>query len=405
LKFMEAQREQFSSEVEETNYVGGSIEPVVGTERDLFSVTPETAKLLTNADMYDDGDGMRLRLITDFLNPKKINPLEIKRHLLTEAQFEEARMYLQDHALEILEDIGDILDDCSSCAGVPYLKFLSGTDEFMCDCYKPPYPTKLVSEGTCESNGMLPIYDRDACIEAANSLEYQIEWGPHGGYEDVVDGCSIRFDSHLFLNSQEGTCDPDVRVDHWTYTGCQCTDWMPCFCADPSPQATVVKSPWTNYVNNFDETFSAVAKVNNEDGAFCGMMSYHDNYYEDRRFRFKYCAPSDSASKGEEKTKYVVSDYDGVSAVECSNDSVITSIWSEHSDYYEDRKFSYKCHKFDGWQIDTNTCSWTDYVNNFDGTFQFECEDGKVMTGISSYHDNYHEDRKFKFKCCVWEPF
>jgi hypothetical protein len=94
---------------------------------------------------------------------------------------------------------------------------------------------KLVSEGTCEYNEMLPIYDRDACMEAANSLEYKIEWGPHGGYEDVVDGCSIRFGAHLFLNSQEGTCDPDVNVGQWTYTGCQCTEGMPCFCAEEKP--------------------------------------------------------------------------------------------------------------------------------------------------------------------------
>eukprot|EP00594_Rhizosolenia_setigera_P017194 CAMPEP_0178962512 /NCGR_PEP_ID=MMETSP0789-20121207/14409_1 /TAXON_ID=3005 /ORGANISM="Rhizosolenia setigera, Strain CCMP 1694" /LENGTH=345 /DNA_ID=CAMNT_0020646677 /DNA_START=60 /DNA_END=1097 /DNA_ORIENTATION=+ len=94
---------------------------------------------------------------------------------------------------------------------------------------------KQVSEGTCESNEMLSIYDRDACIEAANSLEYQIEWGPHGGYEDVVDGCSIRFGAHLFLNSQEGTCNTDVNVGLWTYTGCQCTEGMPCFCAEEKP--------------------------------------------------------------------------------------------------------------------------------------------------------------------------
>eukprot|EP00594_Rhizosolenia_setigera_P020307 CAMPEP_0178962294 /NCGR_PEP_ID=MMETSP0789-20121207/14273_1 /TAXON_ID=3005 /ORGANISM="Rhizosolenia setigera, Strain CCMP 1694" /LENGTH=193 /DNA_ID=CAMNT_0020646405 /DNA_START=202 /DNA_END=781 /DNA_ORIENTATION=+ len=45
LSLMKSVQEQFSVEVEETNFVGGSV-----------VITPEKAKLLTNADMYDDGD-------------------------------------------------------------------------------------------------------------------------------------------------------------------------------------------------------------------------------------------------------------------------------------------------------------------------------------------------------------
>jgi len=239
LKFMEAQREQFSSEVEETNYVGGSIEPVVGTERDLFSVTPETAKLLTNADMYDDGDGMRLRLITDFLNPKKINPLEIKRHLLTEAQFEEARMYLQDHALEILEDIGDILDYYQPCAGVPYLELQSGTDDFTCDCYEPLLENKFIaSDGSfhdsfgdsCSISGDLFVVGApgvDSWTGAAYLFDLngneikKLNPGDDGDKDDWF-GCSVSFDEKVVVGSRrryvdvfsrQGTHERTIRCD------------------------------------------------------------------------------------------------------------------------------------------------------------------------------------------------
>ena len=42
---------------------------------------------------------------------------------------------------------------------------------------------------------------------------------------------------------------------------------------------------------------------------------------------------------------------------------------------------------------------WTFYVNDFGGTMNFECQDGNVVTGIGGYHSNYHEDRRFKFRC------
>ena len=58
---------------------------------------------------------------------------------------------------------------------------------------------------------------------------------------------------------------------------------------------------------------------------------------------------------------------------------------------------------------------WTFYVNDFDGFMNFECQDGNVVTGIGGYHSNYHEDRRFKFRCtyliskrrkrCRWTPY
>ena len=87
-----------------------------------------------------------------------------------------------------------------------------------------------VTSGTCESNNFSPIYDDEKCSEAAKYFDYKFTWGPHGGFEDVVDGCSIRFDLFLFSNKQAGICDPAVKAKDLPHTECECTEWMPCLC-------------------------------------------------------------------------------------------------------------------------------------------------------------------------------
>jgi hypothetical protein len=89
-----------------------------------------------------------------------------------------------------------------------------------------------VTSGTCESHGHKTLTSRDDCSKAAAQLGRTVTWGPHGGYQDVVTGCSARFSTsstHLFFNNPD-VCDPGASVGHWTYTGCECTSWMPCLC-------------------------------------------------------------------------------------------------------------------------------------------------------------------------------
>lgn len=40
------------------------------------------------------------------------------------------------------------------------------------------------------------------------------------------------------------------------------------------------------------------------------------------------------------------------------------------------------------------------YVNEMDKPLVFQCPRGGIIDGIESYHDNYFEDRKFRFRCC-----
>lgn len=43
---------------------------------------------------------------------------------------------------------------------------------------------------------------------------------------------------------------------------------------------------------------------------------------------------------------------------------------------------------------------FVEYANNFDQPVAFQCPNGGVMDGVSSYHDNGAEDRRFRFYCC-----
>ena len=53
-----------------------------------------------------------------------------------------------------------------------------------------------------------------------------------------------------------------------------------------------------------------------------------------------------------------------------------------------------------GYSVLPQSCSWTDYVNDWDNTYNYSCPDGKVLVGVGSKHDNRKEDRRFRFQCC-----
>ncbi|XP_016403276.1 hemagglutinin/amebocyte aggregation factor-like [Sinocyclocheilus rhinocerous] len=45
-------------------------------------------------------------------------------------------------------------------------------------------------------------------------------------------------------------------------------------------------------------------------------------------------------------------------------------------------------------------CFLSPNVNDFDQKFTFECPPHHIITGMSSYHNNKHEDRWWQFYCC-----
>ncbi|XP_060556340.1 uncharacterized protein LOC132717005 [Ruditapes philippinarum] len=98
----------------------------------------------------------------------------------------------------------------------------------------------------------------------------------------------------------------------------------------------------------------------------------------------------------------VVNNFDGHLQFECPHENqFISHITSVHDNHREDRVFDMSCADF---PIDVDglltSCTWTEYVNDWDGLLAFECNDNMYINGLQSDHDNHSEDRRWKVKCC-----
>lgn len=81
----------------------------------------------------------------------------------------------------------------------------------------------------------------------------------------------------------------------------------------------------------------------------------------------------------------------------------ISHIYSEHDNKKEDRRWDLDCSSLPGMSSSARsreTCHWTGYVNNWDDPFNYNCPNNGYITGMSSYHDNKKEDRRWQFRCC-----
>ncbi|KAH9496546.1 hypothetical protein Btru_017232 [Bulinus truncatus] len=92
-----------------------------------------------------------------------------------------------------------------------------------------------------------------------------------------------------------------------------------------------------------------------------------------------------------------VNDFDQPFDFQCGYGKVLSFIYSYHEDKYEDRRWYFSCRNVGS----TRECYTTDYVNEFDKPVSFTCRDQHVITGIASYNDDYYKDRRFKFTCCA----
>ncbi|XP_071160609.1 hemagglutinin/amebocyte aggregation factor-like isoform X1 [Mytilus edulis] len=84
----------------------------------------------------------------------------------------------------------------------------------------------------------------------------------------------------------------------------------------------------------------------------------------------------------------------------CPAGCAVYEINSKHDNFFEDRVFEILCRPTGK---SSSGCQWTDYVNSFEQSFEFQCPNQSVMSGMESIHDNTAEDRRWKFYCCAFE--
>nr|KAI8729944.1 dermatopontin-like [Biomphalaria glabrata] len=91
-----------------------------------------------------------------------------------------------------------------------------------------------------------------------------------------------------------------------------------------------------------------------------------------------------------------INEYDEPMNFLCPNKQIMMYLSSDHDNGRGDRIWEMYCRSADL----VDNCQQSDYVNEFDQTFNYTCPGNRVLAGIHSYHENSKEDRRFKFTCC-----
>jgi len=150
-----------------------------------------------------------------------------------------------------------------------------------------------------------------------------------------------------------------------------------------------------SYTTLWDKPFTVIC---NDGYVIHHMTSVHSNWREDRQFTIT-CGREPKLPRFNEKDKWsgYVNDYNGVFTYQCPGKSIITGIKSVHSNWYEDRKFSFRCTTVPSY-VKFGRCLWTSYVNTYDHKMDFTPD--YYLKGVSSIHRNHYQDRIFKFYHC-----
>ena len=161
-----------------------------------------------------------------------------------------------------------------------------------------------------------------------------------------------------------------------------------------------------HYVNDYDGALD-----NGQSSRFVnGMSSSHENWYEDRLFKWRYCRQSDgSVPAFTTKIVLTTTGYDESWTRSCENEnnghSAIIGGTSTHDNTYEDRIWTFECGNLDTSLFSLTDCYWSGSLNSYDNTFSYDCANNGVVRAIHSKHDNYYEDRIWEFECCRISTF
>ncbi|XP_061171808.1 uncharacterized protein LOC133181295 [Saccostrea echinata] len=149
----------------------------------------------------------------------------------------------------------------------------------------------------------------------------------------------------------------------------------------------------SGWVNEFDQEFTFKCP---DHQSITQVKSYHSNYQEDRRFDFM-CTSYTNSSENCEWSEYV-NEFDKLLVYQCPNGGVIDGVSSYHINLFEDRRFRFYCCQKPGMCV--YNCKYTGWTNRYDRPATYSVPTGYVMRGWISIHDNYTEDRLFEYDIC-----
>lgn len=153
----------------------------------------------------------------------------------------------------------------------------------------------------------------------------------------------------------------------------------------------VTRHAWHGWINNWDGNMGW-----HTGGAtfVSGLHSTHNNGREDRLF--KPLVTTFGANQRSHHWHGWINNWDHRFDFSCPTDQAIIGFTSYHSNHKEDRRWKVLCSTFHGVKIRGD--GWPGWQTNWDATWSLSCGH-KPMVGISSYHDNGKEDRRWRIRC------
>ena len=91
--------------------------------------------------------------------------------------------------------------------------------------------------------------------------------------------------------------------------------------------------------------------------------------------------------------------WDGDQYCHCRPGQRISTFKSDHHNHYEDRRWFLQCSDIMPTDVAQRTSwrtQWTGYLSGWDGSFHWSGGDNCFMSGMQSYHNNHHEDRRYQ---------
>jgi len=161
----------------------------------------------------------------------------------------------------------------------------------------------------------------------------------------------------------------------------------------PGQVSVIGEHTLTEYLNYWDGLL-----VHRKIGyVITGLASVHSNWYQDRRFKIYY-ARLNIPCRSEPISEWI-NQYDRVADFKCPANSALNFIKSVHNNWYEDRRFMFGCCDLSNGGEYTIETYLTEYVNKNDRKMDKTCPNNEVLVGLYSKHNNWYNDRRYKFYC------
>merc|ERR1711959_263100 len=153
----------------------------------------------------------------------------------------------------------------------------------------------------------------------------------------------------------------------------------------------VTRHAWAGWINNWDGNMGW-----HTGGAtfVSGLHSTHNNGREDRLF--KPLITTFGAAQRSHHWSGWVNNWDAHFDYSCPHNQAIIGFSSYHSNHYEDRRWRVLCSTFHG--VNIAKSGWPGWQTNWDATWSLSCGH-RPMVGMSSYHQNGREDRRWRIQC------